>query len=124
MMTIAILLVLLINLVFTAILIAALYYLGIHPLNKRLESRVDRLSQTALKAQIPFSPVRRPEGDLPDMDDIPLEALYGDEEEEQDYRTTPEDIEDSLTERSFNTYNRPRTNALTQLKALNPDGAA
>lgn len=123
MMTIAILLVLLINLVFTAILVAGLYYLTIYKLEKRLESRIERLSQTPAPMQLPLSPVRRPEGILPDMDDIPLEALYGDEEEE-DYKTTPEDIEDSLTQRSFNTYNAPRTNALTQLKALNPDGAA
>jgi hypothetical protein len=122
MMTIAILLVLLINLVFTAILIAGLYYLSIQKLEKKLESE---LRVVANRPQLPgaFPPVRRPEGILPDMDDIPEEAFYG-EDEEEDFRTRPEDVEDALAERTFNSYNAPRTNPLQQLRALNPDDAA
>jgi hypothetical protein len=119
MMTIAILLVLLINLVFTSILIAGVYYLTILPLDKRLESRL-RVVANRPQIQSPLLQTSGPEGILPDMDDIPLEALYG-EEEEQDYRTRPEDVEEALTERSHNTYNSPRISSLSQLKALNQD---
>lgn len=53
---------------------------------------------------------------LPDMSDIPLDALYGDEE--QDYKTTPEEVEDAIAERSHNTYNNSQTTSTQQLRSL------
>lgn len=61
-----------------------------------------------------------PESNLPDMEDIPLESLYGDDDEE-DFKTTPEEVEDAIaerTERSYNTYSAPRTTSLSQLGSL------
>lgn len=109
---------------FNLLLIAILYWLTIQPLQKQLNLYMRQgESQRHLQYRQPITMPTRPDNVLPDMDDIPLEALYGDEEEE-DYRTRPEDVEDALTERTFNSYNPPRTNALQQLKALNSDGAA
>jgi hypothetical protein len=121
MTAVALLLVLLINLVFTCVLIAGLYYLSIYQLEKKIQSLAEKLSQTTAQKQMPFMPVRSPEGLLPDLDDIPEEAFYG--EEEQDYITRPEDVEEALTERQYTNYNRPNVSAVAQLKALNSDGA-
>jgi hypothetical protein len=122
MISVALLLVLLINLIFTAILIAGLYYLSIRTLEMRLESQLKVVANRPQK-QDPLLALRSPEGVLPDLDDVPLEAFYGDDEE-QDYRTTPEDVEEALTERPYTNYNRSQVSALAQLKALNSDGAA
>lgn len=80
-------------------------------------------SQRHLQYRQPIAMSPRPSNVLPDMMDIPEDALYG-EEEEQDYRTRPEDVEEALQERTFTSYNPPRKNPLAQLKALNSDGAA
>jgi hypothetical protein len=121
---VAILLALLINLFFTAFLIAGLYYLSILPLYKQLESNARKLSHNSPpQMQVPFSSASRPEGSLPNMDDIPLDAFWG-EGEEEDYRTTPEDVEEALTSRTHNTYNPSRKDPFQQLKGLNPDAQA
>lgn len=104
---VAVLLLLLINLLFTCILISVLYFLAIEPLRKRVESQrvvpSQGYSPQEKQNAIPF--IRKPEGVLPSMDEVPEEALYGDQDE--DIKTkypTMEAVEDSMT--SNDVYSR------------------
>lgn len=57
-----------------------------------------------------------PKNDSLDLEDIPLEAFFGDEDE--DYKTTPEEVEDAIAERTYNSYNAPQTTSTQQLGSL------
>lgn len=121
-MIVELLLIVLIFTIQSIALIGFLYFLVILPMHKRLESSIEKVVAKHPQKQEPFFSARRPEGLLPDLDDIPLDALFGGNEEE-DYTTRPEDLEDALTQRSHNTYNSSQKDAFQQLKGLNPDAA-
>jgi hypothetical protein len=109
------------NLLVSFGLIAILYYLAIRPLQKQIESKASTLNQnTQQKYAIPA--MKRPDNVLPDMEDLPDDAFWG-EDEPLDYKTTPEDMEQQLTEGAYKNYNAPRTNSYQQLKGLNPNGS-
>jgi hypothetical protein len=93
---VAALLLLLINLLVTCFLISILYFLGIKPLYKQIESLRGSPSQgTTLQneqAILPF--IRKPENILPSIDDIPEEVFYA--EEDPKYPTDSE-VEEKMT---------------------------
>jgi Na+-transporting NADH:ubiquinone oxidoreductase subunit NqrC len=103
---------------FASISLAALMYLMVFvPIQQELKS-LRATVKNHPGVSVPSMPLStmRPENFLPDMDDIPLDALYGDEE--TDYKTTPEEVEDAIAERTFNTYNNGQTTSKQQLGSL------
>lgn len=103
---------------FASISLAALMYLMVFvPIREDLKSLRATVKNHPKEAapSFPLSTMR-PENFLPDMEDIPLEALYGDEE--PDHKTTPEEVEDAIAERTFNTYNNGQTTSKQQLGSL------
>jgi hypothetical protein len=125
MTTVIVLLVILINLFVSFALIALLYQIAFLPVKeelKRLEGIIKKhQSRTTSTATIPhmgeyYSAAVNPPNDLPDLDDIPDEAFYG--EEPEDFKITLEDVEDAIAERSYTNYNRPRTTSTQQLGSL------
>ena len=115
----AILFVLFINLAFTCFLITVLYFLAIQPLREDIKSSLKVVANRP-QSQSPFLPASSLEGILPDMGDIPEEALYGDEPE--DFKTRPEYLEEAPI-RPYNTYQPPRVSPMEQLRSLNPDAS-
>lgn len=112
---IAVLLIVLFNLLISFGLAAIMYYLAILPIHKELAWYKSQLSNIKRQPAVNMRISGEPSG-LPSMDDIPDEAFYGDSPE--DYRTTPEQVEDELTARTYNTYNAPRISSFEQLKSL------
>lgn len=117
MTVIEVLLLLFFNLLVCFGLLAIAYYFAFLPMKDELKSlRVasnKRNSQYLGGLTVP-SPSEY--SVLPDIDDIPEEAFYGDDE--PDYKTTPEEVEDAIAQRSFNTYNDSRTTSKQQLGSL------
>lgn len=103
---------------FASISLAALMYLMVFlPIQEELKS-LRATAKNHPKEAVPSFPLStmRPENFLPDMDDIPLDSLYG--EDEADHKTTPEEVEDAIAERTFNTYNNGQTTSKQQLGSL------
>lgn len=119
MTTLIVLLVLLINLMVSFVLIGMIYLMVILPLSKQMKE-IKQKSQYIPKPMEYYTgkidlPASFP-NNLPDLDDIPEESFYGDEE--PDHKTTPEEVEDAIAERTFNTYNGSQTTSKQQLGSL------
>lgn len=112
---VVVLLVLTINLAVSFGLVIGLYLIAISPLREELK-RVAATTKKPQPEQGQFYYQMSPQNDLPDMEDVPADALYG--EEGEDYKTTPEEVEDALAQREPVNYNRPRTTSAQQLGSL------
>ena len=110
---------LLISLVVSFGLVALLYLLAILPMREQIRSLTTSVTQNRIRSASPTPmsyPVPIATTGFADLDDIPEEAFYGDEE--PDYKTTPEEVEDAIAERTFNTYNNGQTTSKQQLGSL------
>lgn len=112
------LLIVLINLLFTSFLISYLYIVIIQPIQKRLES------YGAASQRLPLSKrkdivmeTQAPSNILPDMDDIPMDIAYG-EDEDPDYSTMDEVTNDLVDETKYNQLELEDDNAWKQLSKI------
>lgn len=93
-----------------------LYFVSIVPLREQMIALGKKKTEIPQRDAIYQYMGPTPANDLPDMTDVPDDAYYG--EEGEDYKTTPEEVEDALAERTHNTYNNSRTTSAQQLGSL------
>lgn len=102
---VVVLLILLINLLVTCFLISVLYFCAIEPMRKRIESnrvvpsQVQHFQESQRQHTLPV--LQKPANVLPSIDDIPEEALYG-EDTDEDVKTkypTDQEVQETM---SFN----------------------
>lgn len=116
MTVIAVLLILLFNLTISFGLAAILYFLVVLPIKADIRSLSARKPGQKTKAQAQYEKITGSPLYVTDLDDLPEDSSWGDDE--PDYKTSPEEVEDELTNRSYNTYREPRTSSIEQLRGL------